>query len=155
MAQREEAMVNKLRDALIREVEKIGNGGEAEWLTTPATVGRLSRASAVHVEFPAIFVSASRVREREKLAAGLHNGEAEFTFWLAAKNNDDPDGEMHRLAADLAKCLTEAEATLESFATSGLDFVEYTFDSEASERLGATVGRSVWKLAFKWSHANP
>lgn len=155
MAQREEAMVNKLRTAIVRELEKIGDGGESAWLTKPATIGLLPRASSVHTECPAILVHAPRLREKSKMAVGMHDAEAEFVFFLATINAEDPDGELHRLAADLAKCLTSAEAALEGLATSGMDFVDYTYDAEASERLGAAVGRSTWKLAYKWNHENP
>jgi len=155
VAQREEAMVNKLRTAIVRELEKIGEGGLSAWLTKPQTVGLLSRASSVHAGLPAIFVHSPRVREKSKMAVGLHDAEAEFVFFLATADAADPDGELHRLAADLAKCLTSAEAALEGLATSGMDFVDYTFDAEASERLGAAVGRSTWKLAYKWNHENP
>lgn len=155
MARNTDAAVNVLRDAIVRVLKTIGTGGRSSWLTVPATIEALPKFKDAHADLPAIFVQCVEISESQKLGAGLHESAATFVVWLMTKNEDDPDGELHRLASDVARALTSAEATLEALAPAGLDCLGYTFDAEASERFGLATGKQRWRLGYRWTHENP
>jgi len=154
MAVREQAHINKIVNALLRELRGIADDG-ASYLTRPQAVKRVVDPSLLKGPFPAIGVRVSNITHKAVMGQ-QHQHTATIVIACVSQDQDDPEGEAFSLASDVQRLLRNNNALADDDGTQlvrKLDERQVEQDAEAVSGM-AVVGITV-EAEYQTDNSNP
>lgn len=154
MAERPDAMVNAIMDAIVYQIRTHAETNPHLWSRLPVSVKRYQGPSDLRGTFPLIVVGAEG--PFDDLFSGtlnVHRAECGFRIGLYDEDTQDPEARAHDAAADIRRALAADEQLNEVLNSGSLDPRGYDWGIGTGETgAGAIEVILRYRANFEWTH---
>lgn len=154
MAERPDAIVNQIIDAIVDQIRTHAETNPHLWKRRPATVKRFTGMSDTRGQYPVILVrNEGPVDDVLQGTLNVHRAEAGFLIHAFDADVADPEAVAHDMAADIRRALAEDEQLGTVLQSGSLDPRGYEYGIESGETGQGSVEVVLrYRAHYEWSH---